>query len=251
MRIANMTTGTAEHLPVHLPSRGPALRPKDAATLIVLRRDGDAPRVLMGKRHEGHKFMPGKFVFPGGRVDPADSRVAPLTGLDPAVEARLLERMRGRPSPGRARGLAMAALRETFEEAGLVIGAKADAPPRSAAAGWREFLLTGIQPTLHHLRYVTRAITPPGRTRRFDTRFFVAEAEHVMGDLHDLSGASEELLELHWLTFDEARGLEVPNITSIVLTELEARLDRARGFDPDEPVPFYYMRGKQFRREVL
>lgn len=234
-----------------LPMRGPALRPKDAATLILLRHDGPTPRVLMGKRHEGHKFMPGKFVFPGGRMDPADTRVNPLTGLDPAVEAKLLERMRARPTPGRARGLAMAALRETFEEAGLVVGARADKPARSTAPGWREFLSTGVHPTLHHLRFVARAITPPGRTRRFDTRFFVADAEHVMGDLHDMSGASEELLELHWLTFDEARALEMPHITSVIISEIEDRLARKGGLDPSEPVPFYYMRGKDFRRDVL
>lgn len=231
--------------------KGTLLRPRDAATLIVLRRDGDSHRVLMGRRHDAHKFMPGKYVFPGGRTDPADSRIRPLTGLDPVVEAKLLARMRGRPSPARARGLGMAALRETFEEAGLVIGANPATNLRSKASGWREFLHTGVQPTLHHLVFVARAVTPPGRTRRFDTRFFVAEAEHVMGDLHDLSGASEELLELHWLTFAEARERDIPQITSVVLTELEDRLSRADGMDPSLPVPFYYMRGGTFVRDEL
>lgn len=226
------------------------MRPRDAATLILVRHDGPDHRVLMGKRHDGHKFMPGKFVFPGGRMDPADSRVAPATALDPAVETKLMTRMRV-PSPARARGLGMAALRETFEEAGLVVGTRAQASASSKAPGWREFLRTGIHPTLHHLRFIARAITPPGRTRRFDTRFFVAEADHVMGDLHDLSGASEELLELHWLTFEEARARNLPGITSVVLGELEQRLARADGMDPALPVPFYYMRGGSFVREEL
>lgn len=205
----------------------------------------------MGRRHEGHKFMPGKFVFPGGRMDSADTRVAPATGLDPAVEAKLMARMRGGPSAARARGLGMAALRETFEEAGLVVGATAKQAVRSKAPGWREFLHTGVHPTLHHLRFIARAITPPGRSRRFDTRFFVADASHVMGDLHDLSGASDELLELHWLTFDEARARNLPGITSVVLGELEQRLALADGLDPAGAVPFYYMRGRSFVRDEL
>jgi 8-oxo-dGTP pyrophosphatase MutT (NUDIX family) len=234
------------------PSAGAqAMRPRDAATLILLRRDGPRHRVLMGKRHDGHKFMPGKFVFPGGRMDPADSRVVPATALDPAVEAKLLARMRGGPSPARARGLGMAALRETFEEAGLVVGTVTATAARSKAPGWREFLHTGIHPTLHHLRFIARAITPPGRTRRFDTRFFVADADHVMGDLHDLSGASDELLELHWLTFDEARARNLPGITSVVLSELEQRLGLVDGMNPAMPVPFYYMRGSAFVRDEL
>ena len=53
----------------------PYVRPKDAATLILVDRGGQVPKVLLGKRHQGHKFMPGKFVFPGGRVDPADRRM--------------------------------------------------------------------------------------------------------------------------------------------------------------------------------
>ena len=63
-------------------SVGRAVRPRDAATLILVRNDGATPQVLMGQRHANHKFMPNKFVFPGGRVDPADSRVRPADGPD-------------------------------------------------------------------------------------------------------------------------------------------------------------------------
>ena len=94
------------------------LRPKDSATLILVRRDGPKPRILMGQRSGGHAFMPNKFVFPGGRLDPADCRVKPARDLDPATLAKLMARMRGRATPSRARGLAHAALRETWEEAG-------------------------------------------------------------------------------------------------------------------------------------
>ena len=75
-------------------------------------------RVLMGKRHARHRFMPGKFVFPGGRVEPEDRRMAAAGVLDPHVEEKLNARVR-RPSPNFARALALAAIRETFEETGL------------------------------------------------------------------------------------------------------------------------------------
>ena len=112
---------------------GRTLRPRDAATLIVVDRDGPEPKVLMGRRHAGHAFMPGKFVFPGGRVEPEDRRMAAAGALDPFVEAKLNVRV-PRPSPGFARAIALAAIRETFEETGLAIGvadygAPEDTPP--------------------------------------------------------------------------------------------------------------------------
>ena len=61
----------------------PYLRPKDAATLILLDRSGRVPKVLLGKRHHGHKFMPGKFVFPGGGLEPADRRMGVARPLHP------------------------------------------------------------------------------------------------------------------------------------------------------------------------
>src|SRR5258708_7886916 len=95
------------------PSTGPVVRPRDAATLILIRRDGSAPQVLMGRRHGGHDFMPDKWVFPGGRIDRSDFRAPHATPLRRDVAARLEKTT----SPSRARALAMAAVRETFEEA--------------------------------------------------------------------------------------------------------------------------------------
>lgn len=229
----------------------PGIRPKDAATLLVVKRDPDAVRVLMGRRHDSHKFMPGKFVFPGGRVDPGDSRVRPLTELDSSVEGKLLKKMRGRPSPARARGIAMAALRETFEEAGLIIGERPAVAAATRSRGWSDYLRTGIQPTLHNLHFIARAITPPGRTRRFDTRFLAVEADAVQSDMHDLSGASDELLDLHWLTIAEAQRRDIPQITATVLGELQKRLAASEGLASPASIPFYYMRGSDFMREEL
>src|SRR5262245_23134114 len=97
-----------------------AQRPRDAATMIGIRHDDNEPRVLLGQRHAAHTFMPDKFVFPGGRLDAGDCRVSARHDLHPDVLAKLLIRMRSRASPSRARGLAIAAVRETFEETGLL-----------------------------------------------------------------------------------------------------------------------------------
>ncbi len=211
------------------------LRPKDAATLVLVKRDGAAPRVLMGQRHGNMAFMANKYVFPGGRLDPADMRIPVSTELAPHVAARAAHG----GSPARARGLALAAIRETFEETGILLGTRSANVPRTRAPAWKKFFAHGIVPRLDTLEMIARAITPPNRTRRFDARFFMADAELIV---HELDGAeTEELLTPAWLTIDEARALDLPSITRRVLDEVEARVagDMAR------PVPFFrFTRGK-------
>ena len=107
------------------------LRPRDAATLILVEgSERGKARVLMGKRHAGHRFMPGKFVFPGGRVEPEDRRMAAAGVLDAHVEEKLNARV-PRPSASFARALALAAIRETFEETGLAIGVLGSSAPEN------------------------------------------------------------------------------------------------------------------------
>ncbi len=60
-----------------------AVRPKPAATVIILRRDGPKPRVLMGRRHGGHRLMPDRWVFPGGRIERANYLACPASLLKP------------------------------------------------------------------------------------------------------------------------------------------------------------------------
>ena len=231
-------------------SAGRAVRPRDAATLILVRNDGASPQVLMGQRHANHKFMPNKFVFPGGRVDPADSRVRPAQDLRDDVAKLLKDRMRGTPSDNRARALAMAAIRETFEETGLAIGRLIDTPQRSKQKDWNEYFALGVSPALNALDFIARAITPPYRTRRFDTRFFITDAEHIHGDPSAVKG-SGELQGLHWITIRDAQDLDLPNITRTILAEIDERLRLSLAEQRARPVPFIHFRRDQAIRDML
>lgn len=220
-------------------SAGRAVKPRDAATLIIVRNDGAQPRILMGQRAAGHAFMPNKFVFPGGKVDAGDHRLQPPYDLHPAVMARL---SRG-SSETRARALAMAAIRETYEETGLVLGEPDTPTLKTRSPHWRSFLQYDVNPRLDRLHLVARAITPPYRSRRYDARFFMADADLIQGDVHEAPQGSGELLRLHWVSLEDARELALPSITRMVLGEVERRLER--GHEPADHGPFiYFRRGK-------
>ncbi|MBL8906561.1 MAG: NUDIX hydrolase [Rhizobiales bacterium] len=226
-------------------------RPRDSATLIVVRRDGREPRILLGQRHAAHAFMPGKYVFPGGRLDPHDSRMMALDDLAPETIDRLTRRMRGRPSSARARGIALAAVRETFEETGLILGKLHDGSLRSPGGGWDSFLGAGYGPCLSSLHFFARAITPPGRTRRFDSRFFVVDAENFANLDRPVTPDTDELLTPHWFSFDEARSLDLPQITADILARLRAILDAARWPALSDPVSFQYQSNGRWREDTL
>lgn len=182
----------------------------------------------MGRRAPGHVFMASKWVFPGGRIDRADFTAASTTDPTAATRARLETEL----PPHRARALCLTAVRETFEETGLVLGRPA--PPAAVAGPWREFRAGGALPDLAALIYVARAITPPGRTRRFDARFFMADAGALLEP--EPTAGSGELDEIAWLPLDAARALDLPSITRFVLTEVGERLTHA-----DRPMPFVRM----------
>ncbi len=223
------------------------LRPRDAATLILLDRKGDHVRVLMGRRHMRHAFMPGKFVFPGGRTDPSDSRIAVASGLHPS-EAVKLTAGTGRTSLTRARAIALSAIRETYEEAGILIGERGDFS--SSKPEWQAFSDNGVRPALAGLRMIARAITPPGRVRRFDTRFLGAWRDDVALELPE-GGLTDELEELVWLPLATAKKADVPDITRTILGELEQRLADDPRLKPGGPAPYYRMIRKRFVREIL
>jgi 8-oxo-dGTP pyrophosphatase MutT (NUDIX family) len=226
------------------------LRPRDASTLIIVDRADGRIRVLMGKRRMEQVFMPGKYVFPGGRVDKTDRLVQSADELSDIEAGKLMLAMKGTVSVSRARALVLAAIRETYEEAGLVIGAPvAGVPPKTQVAGWSEFFAHGFVPRIGPLSLFARAITPPGRPRRYDTRFFCMDAEAIA---HRIDTNDGELSGLHWLTIEEARELDLPSITRVVLEDLSDRLKDGGGLHaPEAKIPFYHHRNGSFRRDML
>jgi 8-oxo-dGTP pyrophosphatase MutT (NUDIX family) len=226
----------------------PDSEPRDAATLMLIDRSGPKPKVLLGRRHHSHKFMPGKFVFPGGRIEPLDRIMPAASELHADTQLKLNERVKD-PGPEFARALALAAVRETAEETGLLLGVKRDQPPETPGEIWGDFAKAHVHPDLGHIHFIARAITPPRRPRRFDTRFFTADASSVAFQFEGVVGPESELVELTWVPIEEATHLDMPTITGIVLEELAARVDA--GMDHGLPVPFYFMVDKQFFREML
>jgi 8-oxo-dGTP pyrophosphatase MutT (NUDIX family) len=226
----------------------PNLKPRDAATLILVDRSGPVPKVLLGKRHAGLKFMAGKYVFPGGRMEPGDRNMPVVADLDPGAGARLMRNVR-RPSLSKARALALAAIRETFEETGLLLGQRVDDVPVVPAGPWTAFAEAKVLPDLSTLHFIVRAITPPRRPRRFDARFFAADASAIAHRIDGKVGPDAELVELVWMPIPEAKTLDMPTITQVALDELQARV--AKGFGHDLPSPFYRMLHKKFVRAEL
>ena len=208
-----------------------AVHPRSAATLIIVRHDGPKPRVLMGKRAPGHNFMPNLWVFPGGRIDRLGLPRAARHGARPETAATFATHLK--PSKGQA--LAMAAIRETFEEAGLLLAKPA--PPRPGAGPWREFMAQGAAADLEALEIVARAITPPAVGKRFDAWFLMARAERLMS--LERQPDCGELDEIAWVEFDEALALPLPDVTRMMIGEAVARLS-----EPSRPQPFVH-RGAQ------
>ncbi|SON55601.1 NUDIX domain protein [Hartmannibacter diazotrophicus] len=226
------------------------LRPKDAATILILDKTLSGIRVLMGRRPAKDAFMPAAYVFPGGRVDPTDGRAFAASELDPIVRDRLMDRMRPKPSAARARGLALCALRETAEETGYLIGKSETDLARVVCEDWAPFRDARVAPDLGALRLLARAITPPGRVRRFDSRFFVVWADAIALAPDGVAGTGE-LENIAWPTLDEADDLELPRITRSVIHDLKNRLVKDPALSPGGPAVFYRPVGETFVHETL
>jgi 8-oxo-dGTP pyrophosphatase MutT (NUDIX family) len=226
----------------------PNLTPRDSATLILIDRADAVPKVLLGRRHLRHRFMPGKFVFPGGRIEPADRLMAAFAPLHERYVARLMQRVR-RPSAVKAAAFALAAVRETYEETGLMLGVKTDHTIKAPPGAWEAFAKAEVIPDLSAIHFIARAITPPKRPLRFDSRFFAADISAVAHRADGFVGPDAEFVELVWLPINEARSLDMPGITAVVLEELADRI--AAGMSADCQVPLYRMLHRRFVREIL
>ena len=200
------------------------VRPRDAASLVLLRDGKSGLEVLIGRRGKGARFMPGRYVFPGGRVTPDDAR---LWADERDEDARQL------------RALKHAALRETFEETGLIVGRRA---PRGVAGGngalspiEQAYARHGLVPAPGLLRLVGRAITPTDSPIRFHAHFFVADGVEAAGALTPC----EELEDLHWHAIEGEPPGAMQNVTRFML---RCAVDAWRGLAPAEP-PLYWHRG--------
>jgi hypothetical protein len=174
----------------------PYRRPRDAATLILIDRSHAKPKVLVGKRHDKVVFMPGKYVFPGGRVDKSDNGTKTLNGV------------------------------------------------------WQPFADAGLLPDPSSLFLIARAITPPGRVRRFDTRFFIADASAIAHKVEGVVHADAELVELVWVEIGSEPLADAHMMTKNVLRELDKRL--ATGpLRHDAPIPFFHFYGGKMQMDIL
>jgi len=204
---------------------------RNAATVIVLRDRHVTPHILMGQRGAKAAFMPNKFVFPGGAVDADDAQVPLAAPVNELCHGRLCDDA----DPALAHAIAVAAVRELWEETGLVLGRKGawegEVPP-----DWETFAATGHVPDASALQFVFRALTPPGRPRRFDARFFLVDADDIASDPDDFGAACDELSHLQWVPLSKARSFDMPFITEVVLAEVTAR---ARDTKPPSSVPFF------------
>ena len=203
---------------------------RNAATVIVVRNKHKNPSVLMGQRGVNAAFMPSKFVFPGGAVDDQDLSIDIKKSINEVCKNRLLKENEN----GSWSGLVAAAIRELFEETGQIIGVEEEWS--EVPSNWEEFAKTGYVPDASNMSFVFRAITPPGRPRRFDARFFLIQAEELQTNLDDFSMASDELSHLQWIPLKDTKNFDLPFITQVVLAEVTGNLMKS---GPPARVPFF------------
>lgn len=225
------------------------IKPKNASTMILIDGPKNDPVILMGKRNKKLKFMPGALVFPGGSVDKYDGSVPVANELSEKTEARLLQAMRGKPTKRGARALGVAAVREVAEESGLLLGRSGEF--NTDHEDWEDFCKRGLVPSLSALRLFSRAITPPGNSRRFDTWFFIAHASEVGFAPEGGFDPDGELEDLQWIRPHEAITANTREITRVMLVELMQRLEKDPSLSDDYPAPHYQTVGNHFRKTVI
>ena len=227
----------------------PYRRPRDAATLMLVDRSGPIPKVLVGKRHANVVFMPGKFVFPGGSVDATDHKIPIAAPLPAALEANLAK---GSPktAPARARSLAVAAIREACEETGLCLGRKVEGHARKLPGVWSAFSDAGLLPDPSGLFLIARAITPPGRIKRFDTRFFTADMSAIAHRIEGVIHADAELVELVWVELGSEHLADAHAMTKNVLNQLQHRLSTGP-LNHNAALPFFHWYNGKMQLDIL
>jgi len=195
-----------------------------------------APEVLMGRRHGKAKFLPDIYVFPGGRVDPQDRLPSGFEEhLAPGVETAL-RRAAPRKQPA---SYLRAAIRETFEETGLLLGMAGPKPAHEPAAEiWRQFAARGLAPHFQGFDFICRAITPRGSHRRYNTRFFLGDGAAAEGAI----AGDGELLDLAWRPVEAMAAMDLVDVTEYVLAEALRRWQRGHRPGLEAPALFRYIK---------
>ena len=222
---------------VNKDDKKPPVRPRDAATLIVLRINRNTTEVLMGRRHKNARFMPNMYVFPGGKVEDCDKLAIPAAPLNKNITPNILK-VRNYQA---AQTLAMTAIRETAEETGLLLARPANLGnniPEDPENGYNIMNKNKLAPSLDKLSYLGRAITPTFIKIRFHARFFVANEKDSVGKIHP----SSELDEVIWIPLLEANQLPTADVTLFMLNELIKHNNLNKVLDPDIPKPMFTWR---------
>ncbi len=221
----------------------------DAASLVITKIDhNNTVCVLMGRRHPDTAFLPNKYVFPGGRFEPSDSSILPARPLSPHNQNLLMQSVAENTTPADMHALALTAIRETFEETGVVVGYCAPRQQETLPSGWQRFFDTGHCPDPSGLHFFARAITPPGRPRRYDTRFFWASATNITTRVEP---TDDELDDIDWVSLEEARGRDIASITHHILADLERLTAPDQSVTNQARVPFYHYQNQTFERVLL
>ena len=203
---------------------------KNAATIVLIRKKGSKYFLLLGKRVPTVAFMPSKYVFPGGSWEILDNDVPVIKRIN--IRDRLLLSME--TEFAESANLGVTAIRELWEETGLRLSSNGQC--NNFPLSWKEFFLDNQAPDLSNLKFFFRAVTPPGRSRRFDARFFFCNASHIFNSLDDFSKASGELNFLKWIEISQADHFDLPNITKIVIRYLMTIIESDFKYDS---VPFF------------
>lgn len=221
----------------------------DAASLVIVKTDDDGTAsVLMGRRHPDTAFLPNKYVFPGGRFEHSDTKLPVAGPLPTHSQNHLMLSVPEDTRPANMHALALTAIRETFEETGVVIGGRRISKNVAPTSSWQRFFDTGHQPDPSGLHFFARAITPPGRPRRYDTRFFCVSAHHISARVATID---DELDDIGWVSLDEARDRNIANITHHILADLARLTAPHESVANQATIPFYLYQNNAFNRVLL
>ena len=192
-------------------------KPKDASTLIIIRKNKKKTFVLMGQRPMQSRFMPGVYVFPGGVTEKEDLQAYKFFKLKP--NKKVNKKAVKSYSNSHCQSLLLTAIRETAEETGLYL-AKSDRnlskPFINGESSWNHFTEKSYIPSIHKLLFFGRAITPSKLKIRFHARFFIAFYEDFVGKMK----ANRELENLDWISLNEAKNKKIADVTEFMLDEI-------------------------------